>query len=187
MNLPKLYAIIDIEFYKEDYLRPVENLTNKYSNKDIFFQIRWKNSKGKYFYEVAKKIKELTKDYIIFINERVDIAKALDLNVHLPSNSFKPSLVKNLLPDKLIGFSAHSKEEIEFAKNEGADFVTLSPIFPTESHKEAKPLGKDIIKDFKEIELPIFALGGIKKGEISSLLSIGFYGIASIRLFSDLG
>ncbi len=187
MNLPKFYAIIDIEFYKEDYLKAVENLINKYSSQDIFFQIRWKNSKGKYFYEVVQKVKELAKDYTIFINERVDIAKALDLNIHLPSNSFKPSLVKSLLPNKLIGFSAHSKEEIEFAKNEGADFATLSPIFPTESHKEAKPLGKDIIKDIKDIKLPIFALGGIKKDEISNLLNLGFYGIASIRLFSDLG
>jgi len=70
------------------------------------------------------------------------------------------------------------------AFQKGADYVTLSPIFPTKSHENATPLGLEYLEDVvKSSKKPIFALGGITKENIDDVFKTGVYGIASIRFF----
>ena len=52
--------------------------------------------------------------------------------MHLPGGS-DPAAARQLLPHGLIGVSAHSPPEAAAQLASGADYVTLSPIFPTAS------------------------------------------------------
>ncbi|WP_267425406.1 thiamine phosphate synthase, partial [Methylobacterium sp. GC_Met_2] len=62
----------------------------------------------------------------------------------------------------LIGVSAHAAHEVAQAAGNGADYVTLSPIFPTLSKPGYGPaLGPDGIVAARTAGLPVVALGGI--------------------------
>ncbi len=184
MMLSKYIAIVDVDVYKDNILEKAKNVIERYKP-DIM--LRAKHLKGKYFYEYALELRKLTNDYKVsfIINERFDIALAVKADgVHLPSNALDVSVVKNICRDMIIGYSAHSKEDALEAFKKGADYVTLSPIFPTKSHENAKALGLHYLKDVvSSTDKPVFALGGITKENVDEVLKTGVYGIASIRYF----
>jgi thiamine-phosphate pyrophosphorylase len=152
-------------------------------------QLREKQISGLEYYRLALKVREMTKDYgaLLFINDRVDIALAVGADgVHLPEKGFPPSVVKRMAPGLLVGYSAHSLEEALYAQREGADFITLSPIFKTQSHLERKPIGLVVLRDVSQsLSIPVYALGGITWDRIKLCYKNGAYGIAGIGLFFE--
>ena len=83
----------------------------------------------------------------------------------------------------LLGYSAHSLDEVERALELGADYCTLSPIFPT-PHKST-PLGGLTYLDSIPVALRpfIIALGGITAEAIPAIRSMGFLGFGAIGYF----
>ncbi|MBA3070903.1 MAG: thiamine phosphate synthase, partial [Nitrospirae bacterium] len=132
------------------------------------------------------RMRELTGKYRakLFINDRVDIALSVEADgVHLGQKSIPTYAVRKIVKDKfMIGVSAHSIEEAKQAEKEGADFITLGPVYKTPSKlRYGQPLGVDIIRKTKaEISIPVFAIGGIKKDRIKEVMDAGADGIALI-------
>ncbi len=120
----------------------------------------------------------------LFINDRVDVAVAVDADgVHLGTQSLPASAVRKIVGNRmLIGVSTHSLQEAEKAQAEGADFITFGPIFETLSKmKFGEPVGAGTLKILKDsINIPIFAIGGVKSGNIEHVLQSGADGIAMI-------
>jgi len=120
----------------------------------------------------------------LFINDRVDLAMAVNADgVHLRSDSFPISTVRKIIGrTKRIGVSTHSLREVREAEKEGADFVTLGPIYYTPSKGPfGKPLGPLVIEEVKkESHIPIFALGGITIARVSDVMNRGSEGIGVI-------
>ena len=82
-------------------------------------------------------------------------------------------------PDALIGISAHARVEVEAAARTGADYVTLSPIFPTASKPGYGPaLGPEGIAAARRADLPIVALGGVTPERIPLCRDAGAAGVA---------
>ncbi|MCJ2051967.1 thiamine phosphate synthase [Methylobacterium sp. J-070] len=78
-----------------------------------------------------------------------------------------------------IGFSAHAPQEAAQAAAAGADYVTLSPIFPTASKPGYGPaLGLDGLSAARAAGLPVVALGGIETGRIAECRAAGANGVA---------
>lgn len=154
-------------------------------------QIREKDLSPRALYELTDKIRTIsaTRRVRIFINDRVDIAMALDLDgVHLSTQSMPTYNVRKLVgPDKLIGVSTHDLHEAIHAENEGADFIVIGPIGETRS----KPKGHAVLseKEFEiireEVKIPIFVLGGVQTNNISHWLQKGVHGAAGISLLMD--
>ncbi len=183
-ELPRLYAITDRKVYGKDFLGTLKKVLDMGVR---MIQLREKGTSGREYYRLAKKVRELTKEYdaLLLINERFDIAMAVGADgVHLPEESFPPSRVKVINPDLIVGLSAHSPESALRAQEEGADFVTISPIFKTSSHPNAKPLSPGIIKETaKKVKIPIYALGGITWEKTKVCYKNGAYGVAGITMF----
>ncbi len=184
-NLPRLYAITDSKRYP-DMLQRLEKALKKGIR---MVQLREKELSGLEYYQLAKRVRELTQDYdaMLFINDRVDIALAVNADgVHLPEKGLPPSVVKRIAPELLVGYSAHSLEQALCAQEEGADFITLSPIFKTQSHPEVEPIGLGLLKEVSQrLSIPVYALGGITWDRIKLCYKNGAYGIAGIGLFFD--
>ncbi|CAM3037944.1 MULTISPECIES: thiamine phosphate synthase [Methylobacterium] len=82
-------------------------------------------------------------------------------------------------PDALIGISAHAPVEVEAAARAGADYVTLSPVFPTASKPGYGPaLGPEGIAAARRAGLPIVALGGVTPERIPLCRDAGAAGVA---------
>lgn len=83
-----------------------------------------------------------------------------------------------------IGYSAHNLSQLNLALSLGADYCTLSPIFPTPNKNT--PLGIEIFKNLPDSTLDkIVALGGIiTKQHIDLLKASNIKAFASIRYFN---
>ncbi len=82
-------------------------------------------------------------------------------------------------PDALVGVSTHSPTEVAGAAQAGADYATLSPIFPTASKPGYGPaLGLAALEACRALPIPVFALGGIGAAEAPACLGAGAAGIA---------
>lgn len=149
-------------------------------------QLREKDLGIRELLRMAYALRELTAGYRakLFINDRVDVALAVDADgVHLGGAGMPAYAARKAAGEgMLIGVSAHSMEEAIKAEEEGADFVTLGPIFETPSKiKYGKPFGTDLLREVRgKISLPVFAIGGIKKENAASVLESGASGIAII-------
>ncbi len=149
-------------------------------------QLREKDLSTGPLFSLAKEIRRITekKGVNLIINDRVDIAIAVDADgVHLGWQSLEIDIVRRMIgADKLVGFSAHTLKEAEMAENNGADYVTISPVFDT-ANKDyfIKPLEIDEIVKIKErINIPVIALGGINTNNVDKVLKNGVDGVAVI-------
>ena len=99
--------------------------------------------------------------------------------VHLPGGG-DPAAARRRLPAGLIGVSAHSPEEAAAQLKTGADYVTLSPIFLTESKPGYGPaLGLDALTEAARLTPgAVIALGGIDETNIGACLAARASGIA---------
>nr|VFJ65184.1 MAG: 8-oxo-dGTPase [Candidatus Kentron sp. FW] len=82
----------------------------------------------------------------------------------------------------LIGASCHSQVELQHASHIGADFATLSPLKPTQTHPHAKLLTWDRFAELTQAStIPVYALGGMSKKDLEAAWKHGAQGIAAIR------
>lgn len=147
-------------------------------------QLREKGLNTKELYTLAERLREITNDLNIslIINDRVDIVMAMGADgVHLGWQSLNIEIARKIIGSKrLIGYSAHNLQEAIKAANEGADYITISPIFKT-SYKDypLNPLGAIKIKEIKEqVNIPVIALGGVSESNVNEVLEKGADGIA---------
>ena len=83
-----------------------------------------------------------------------------------------------------LAASCHNAEELALARQMGVDFVTLSPLQPTQSHPEAVPLGWDAAAQLIDgLNLPVYLLGGVGVGDTERAWQLGAQGVAGIRAF----
>ncbi len=82
----------------------------------------------------------------------------------------------------LCAASCHTRAEIERAAALGLDFVVLGPVRPTPTHPEASALGWDGFAALAaQAPLPIFALGGLARGDLDVAIAHGAQGVALRR------
>jgi thiamine-phosphate pyrophosphorylase len=84
--------------------------------------------------------------------------------------------------DILVGVSTHSLDEALAAQAQGADFVTLSPIFETASKPGYGPaLGLGELRRVCEaLDIPVYALAGITPERVGGCLEAGAFGVAAM-------
>lgn len=149
-------------------------------------QLREKDLSVRELFDMAVWMRELTGEYgaRLFINDRVDVALSVGADgVHLGRDSIPAYAVRKISGNKLmVGVSAHGIEEAIGAEKDGADFITLGPIYETPSKlKYGKPIGIDILREVKSrVSIPVLAIGGIKLERVKEVMDAGADGIAMI-------
>ncbi len=149
-------------------------------------QVREKDLPVRELLALSRELRAMTREYgaQLFINDHVDVAVAVEADgVHLGGESMPTDTVRDLVGTKmLIGVSTHSVEEARRAQAEGADFVTIGPVYETPSKAQyGKPLGLEVLREARRVvDIPFYALGGIKGRNIGHVLWAGAYGIGVI-------
>jgi thiamine-phosphate pyrophosphorylase len=149
-------------------------------------QLREKDLPVRELLSLAQELRSVTREFgaKLFINDRVDIAIAVGADgVHLGHQSMPVEAVRKIVAKgMLIGVSTHDIDEAKDAQAGGADFITFGPIFETPSKANyGTPVGAKTIRVIKnEINIPIYALGGINSGNMLQPMSAGADGIAMI-------
>ena len=149
-------------------------------------QLREKDLSGRDLFSLAERSHKLCQAYdaALFINDRIDVAMAVDAaGVQLSQTSLPVVTARALLgPQKLIGVSTHSLREAKEAEQNGADFVLFGPVYFTASKAAyGAPQGLPALKTIVDnISLPVYAIGGIKPENIESTKKLGVRGVALI-------
>jgi thiamine-phosphate pyrophosphorylase len=149
-------------------------------------QLREKDLSGRDLFSLAERSHKLCQAYnaALFINDRVDVAMAVDAaGVQLGQTSLPVVTTRALLgPQKIIGVSTHSLQEAREAEQNGADFVLFGPVYFTASKAAyGAPQGLAALKTIVDnISLPVYAIGGIKPENIESTKKLGVRGVALI-------
>ncbi len=120
----------------------------------------------------------------LFINDRVDITLAVEADgVHLGSTSIPVHAARKASDGRLmVGVSTHSLEEAQQAEADGADFITLGPVYETPSKMQyGKPIGIQLLNEAAgKCRIPVFAIGGVTIGRVEEVLEQGASGAALI-------
>ncbi len=150
-------------------------------------QLREKDISVKDLTELAIKLRVLTSKYgaKFLINDRLDVALSVGADgVHLGQSSFTADVVRRVVGDRpfIIGVSTHGVDEAMKAQDKGADFITIGPVYETASKLQyGVPVGVTIIEEVKEwVQIPCFAIGGIKTDNVKEVLDYGADGVALI-------
>ena len=132
----------------------------------------------KLIYEVQK----VEPKTMVSINSKIKVAQMHDLPFHTGSEG--PSLFESGLvlgSQAFIGMSTHDGRELATAVKEKASYVTFSPIFKTNSHPEAKPVGTTVLSNAcRHATMPVIAMGGITPHNAKECLNAGAHGVAVV-------
>jgi len=171
----------------------ISDVKNALAAKVEVVQYREKSLSTKEMYEEALILRKICKNVTFLINDRVDIALSVDADgVHLGQEDLPYRLARKLLgKKKIIGLTVHNLSEAEEAQELGADYVGISPIFSTNTKKDAgTPSGIDLIKKIrKRIYLPIVVIGGIKLANALQVIHAGadcLCAISAVVIKSDV-
>jgi thiamine-phosphate pyrophosphorylase len=122
----------------------------------------------------------------LFVNDRLDIALAARAEgVQLSRSSLLPADARRLAPDWWIGCSVHSLDEARTARDGGADYLLVGPVYHTTTHPTASPLGLEALGAIVQLGLPVIAIGGVTPQRARELAGAGAYGVAAIRAIWD--
>jgi len=147
-------------------------------------QYRNKNAKTREMYEEAVRLREICRDTLFLINDRVDIALAVDADgVHLGQSDMPCEAARRLLGDKkIIGITVHNLAEAVEAESVGADYLGVSPIFQTATKPDAgKPSGISLIEEIRaNVDIPLIAIGGIDHSNAKDVIRAGADGLCAI-------
>ena len=149
-------------------------------------QLREKDLSGKELFLLAERINRLCQRYQaqLFINDRVDVALAVDAaGVHLGESSMPVVAARYLLgTHRSIGVSTHSLDGAQKAVQAGADFIVFGPVYFTPSKADfGAPQGVKALQVIVEnISLAVYAIGGINAENLRDTKSVGTRGVALI-------
>ena len=131
----------------------------------------------------------------LLINSWVDVAIATGAHgVHLTAapEEMTPAQVRSLygsasLPVPIVTVSCHTLEEVERAHANQVDAVLFAPVFEkiVDGSHAIPGRGLERLREActAAAPIPVFALGGVTRENLSSCLAAGAAGIAGIRLF----
>jgi 8-oxo-dGTP diphosphatase len=182
VKLPPYYAILDDA--DEDLLLP--NL-QKILNRGIkLIQARLKNLSPAAVAAFIEQAYPLCKQQqaVLLMNSAVDYSAEVD-GIHLTSRDLM-ALTARPENIKWLAASCHNLGQLQQAQKIGVDFVVLAPVLPTQTHPGAAVLGWEQFAELvAEVNLPVYALGGMTKSSLIAARQHGGQGIAAIRAFLD--
>ena len=174
----------------------VYNIYKALDNGCEWIQMRFKKNYSDDAFTLAETIKMLCKEYsaTFIINDNVYLAKQLDADgVHLGLSDMKIEEARLILRNtKIIGGTANTFEDVLQRAEENCDYIGLGPFQFTATKQNLSPiLGlegyRTIIEKMKmkNINIPIYAIGGIVLENVESLMETGIHGIAVSSLITQ--
>ena len=127
---------------------------------------------------VARRIRELCDQHnaLLIINDHADLAVACDAHgLHLGQHDLPIEETRAILgPHQIIGRSNALLEEAVESERQGADYLAVGAIFPTDTKEETRPAGLKTLEQVKaRASVPVVAIGGINIENISQVVQAG--------------
>ena len=181
LSLPPVYAISNVSELGESAF--LQGLKQQLDQGLQLLQIREPQLNDTALAKLSEQVLKLCAPYDCRCLLNGSPEQALQLGyqgVHLNSQRLMALTQK---PDTLlVGASCHDAEQLQKAQTLQLDFALLSPVLPTKSHPETTGLGWEQFDEIVDgLEIPVYALGGMRLEHLSQAQSCGARGIAMLR------
>jgi thiamine-phosphate pyrophosphorylase len=181
-SLQGLYLILDPSVCPD---RPLHDVLRQSAAAGArIFQYRNKTASMKEAYAEALVLRKAAAEagVRLIVNDRCDLALAVDADgVHLGQDDLPFSYARRLMgPDKLIGLSTHTAEQVKEADQLKPDYIGFGPIFTPGSQQTHDPVvGVEGLRQVRSLtRLPIFAIGGLHVDQVRGIRQAGADGVA---------
>lgn len=190
-DLPKLHYVSQ----SKEGLTHLEAIEKACQAGCKWVQLRMKKVSFEIYLETAKAAKEICQRYDakLTINDNVQVALESGADgLHLGKEDMKPSEARAIVGDIIIGGTANTWEDVQRLSKEPIDYIGLGPLRYTSTKKKLSPiLGlagyQEILNKMKaaNIDLPVYAIGGIALEDVVAVLETGVFGIAVSGLITN--
>ena len=119
------------------------------------------------------------------VNDHVDLALVVEADgVHLGQHDLPVELARTLVPAGFIlGVSTNNADEARQAEANGASYVAIGSVFPTQSKaaERTRAASVDRVREVKSaLRVPVVAIGGINASNVGQVIEAGANAVAVI-------
>ncbi len=133
----------------------------------------------------------------VIVNDRVDVARLVKgAGAHVGQDDLPPALARRLLgPDRVLGFSTHTVEQVQAAVREPISYLAAGPVFGTRTKETGyQAVGLELVRyaarTSAEVSrhtlappIPVVAIGGITLECAEAAIEAG---AGSVAVISDV-
>ena len=171
----RLYVIISSGLTKKPVL---ETLLEVIQGGADAVQLREKMMSDSEFLALAKEFRRITSQSktLFIVNDRAEIAKKVDADgLHIGQSDLNIHSGRKIIGyDRILGVSTHTIVQARKAQLDGADYISVGPLFPTITKDYEPPVGLDYLKEVKRnITIPFVAIGAINHENLNEILLAG--------------
>jgi thiamine-phosphate pyrophosphorylase len=176
----RLYLVCDRQ--SEDFLRGVLR-----GGADVV-QLRMKDASDDEVLGAARVFAPICAEHgaLFILNDRPELVRAAGADgVHLGQDDTPVPAARGILgPDRLIGLSTHTPEQIDGAA--GADYLGVGPVHATPTKPGRPAVGLELVRyAAAHADVPFFAIGGIDAGNAGAASAAGARRVAVVRALTQ--
>lgn len=179
----QLYLILDTQV--NPYQRLVEIASNSTKYGVDIVQLRDKKGSANDILRFSRRILSIFKGRVPYIiNDRVDLAIAAGASgVHLGQDDVPLKTARKMMgPKAIIGVSCQTLEHALKAEQEGADYIGFGSVFKTLTKPDRRVMDLKLLRRVvNRVDIPVFAIGGIRHEHLFLLRSMGVRQVAVCR------
>ncbi len=177
----KIYLIADFRGNCSKFIKTVETLL---SGGIDALQLRAKSVDKDTLYRLTESLKVLSDKYgaPFIINDYWELVKMFELSgVHVGREDFPPVVLREILQDKVIGYTVNSTDDIEEAERGKVNYIGVGAVFETKTKakEKTKLIGIGGLKKIIDsVNINVYAIGGIDDRNVKLLKGLDIKGIA---------
>lgn len=149
-------------------------------------QLREKTAPTREIVELARALKKICapQGVPLIINDRLDVALAAEADgAHVGQSDMHWRDARGLLgPEKILGLTIDTMQELRDAAGADVDYLGVGPIFPTKTKVDAaKDWGMEQFAAARgETTLPYVGIGSVNAGNAAEVIAAGADGVAVV-------
>jgi thiamine-phosphate pyrophosphorylase len=123
---------------------------------------------------------------LLILNDRPDLVAAAGADgVHVGQDDASVARARELVgPDRLVGLSTHTPEQIERAS--GVDYIGVGPVHATPTKPGRPAVGLELVRyAAAHATVPFFAIGGIDATNVEQVRAAGGERVAVVRAIAE--
>jgi thiamine-phosphate pyrophosphorylase len=140
-------------------------------------------AEGRRFASVCRRHRAL-----FILNDRPELVATVDADgVHVGQDDAPVASARQLVgPQRLVGLSTHSPEQIEAAATLAVDYIGVGPVHATPTKPGRPPVGASLVSYAAAYAtVPFFAIGGIDAGNIDEVIAARGGRVAVVRALTQ--
>jgi thiamine-phosphate pyrophosphorylase len=188
LSLPGFYAVVDAEVAMAHGWTLVDLAAAVFDGGATLLQVRAKTLSSAQLVEVSLQVVALAASHhaSVVVNDRADVAVLANAaGVHVGQDDLSPADARAIVgPDRLVGVSTHSADQIAVATLALVNYIAVGPIFGTTTKQTGyHAVGLDLLRRAAATGKDVVAIGGVTLDRVGQAIAAG---ATSVAVITDL-